>query len=91
MLRHKRDINKVFKLFDDDKTGYITLKNIRRVAKELDETMTEKELKEMIERADSNADGKVTSEYFNNIILGVNTFTAAGILATVLALASRDY
>jgi len=35
----KDDIEKVFKLFDDEKTGFISLKNLRRVAKELGETM----------------------------------------------------
>merc|ERR1739848_263931 len=51
----KEDINKVFRLFDDDKTGTITIQNLRRVAKELGETMTDEELMEMIERADSNS------------------------------------
>ena len=64
----REDIDKVFRLFDDDKTGYISLKNLRRVAKELGETMTEEELMEMIERADSDADGNVTSEDFYNIM-----------------------
>ena len=40
----REDINKVFRLFDDDNTGQITLKNLRRVARELGETMTEEEL-----------------------------------------------
>ena len=29
------DVRKVFNLFDDEKTGYISIKNLRRVAKEL--------------------------------------------------------
>jgi centrin-1 len=62
------DINKVFRLFDDDKSGTITIKNLRRVAKELGETMTDEELMEMVERADSNADGAVTPEDFYNIM-----------------------
>ena len=53
----KEDIYKVFRLFDDDKTGTITIQNLRRVAKELGETMTDEELMEIIERNDSNADG----------------------------------
>jgi Ca2+-binding EF-hand superfamily protein len=36
----KEDIQKVFNLFDDDQTGHITLRNLRRVAKELGETMS---------------------------------------------------
>lgn len=40
----REDINKVFWLFDDDTTGHVTLKNLRRVARELGETMTEEEL-----------------------------------------------
>lgn len=40
----REDINKVFRLFDDDSSGQITLKNLRRVARELGETMTEEEL-----------------------------------------------
>ena len=60
----REDIAKVFKLFDDDGTNTITLKNLRRVARELGETMTDEELTEMIERADSNNDKVVTMEDF---------------------------
>lgn len=38
----REDINKVFNLFDDDQTGHITLRNLKRVAKELGETMSGK-------------------------------------------------
>ena len=40
----KSGINKIFDLFDDDHTGYIASANIRRVAKELGETMNVQEL-----------------------------------------------
>lgn len=36
----REDINKVFNLFDDDQTGHITLRNLKRVANELGETMS---------------------------------------------------
>merc|ERR1711981_650391 len=64
----REDIYKVFKLFDDDGTNTITLKNLRRVARELGETMTDEELQEMIERADSNNDKVVTMDDFYNIM-----------------------
>lgn len=44
----KEDIQKVFNLFDDDQTGHITLRNLRRVAKELGETMSGKLVGEQV-------------------------------------------
>ena len=38
----REDIQKVFNLFDDDQTGHISLRNLKRVAKELGETMSGK-------------------------------------------------
>mmetsp|Transcript_14046 Transcript_14046/g.12019 ORF Transcript_14046/g.12019 Transcript_14046/m.12019 type:complete len:175 (+) Transcript_14046:97-621(+) len=64
----REDIDKVFRLFDDEKSGSISIKNLRRVAQELGETMDDAELNEMIERADSNGDGLVTLDDFYNIM-----------------------
>ena len=41
-------INKIFDLFDDDKTELINLNNLKRVAKELGETMTVEECNKYI-------------------------------------------
>ena len=55
--KESRDgIARIFDLFDDDKSGSINIHNLRRVAKELGETMSAEELKEMLERAASNGD-----------------------------------
>jgi centrin-1 len=70
----REDIQKVFNLFDDDQTGKISLRNLKRVAKELGETMTDAELLEMIERADTDQDGEINAEEFY-AIMTKKTFT----------------
>ena len=64
----KTEILKAFRLFDDDETGFITLENLRRVAKEIGEVMSDKELQEMIEEADRTNDGKVSEDEFLRIM-----------------------
>ena len=46
----------------------IYYQNLRRIAKEIGENIDETELKEMIERADSDGDGYVTFEDFFSIL-----------------------
>jgi Ca2+-binding EF-hand superfamily protein len=70
----REDILKVFNLFDDDQTGKISLRNLKRVAKELGETMSDAELLEMIERADTDADGEISPDEFY-AIMTKKTFT----------------
>lgn len=65
---------KAFRLFDDDNTGKISLKNLKRVARELGETMTDDELQEMIDEADRDGDGEISEEEFVRIMKKTNLF-----------------
>merc|ERR1712070_1369817 len=60
----KDDLLKAFSLIDDDQTGKISLKNLKRVAKELGETMTEDELVEVIAESDKDGDGELSVDEF---------------------------
>jgi centrin-1 len=64
----RANINKIFYLYDDEKTGFISAKNLRRIAQELGENISEEEINELIHRADVDQDGIVSEEEFYTII-----------------------
>ena len=70
----EEDIQKIFNLFDDDESGFITLHNLKRVASELGERIDDAELLEMIERADLDQDGQISPKEFYRIMT-YNTFS----------------
>merc|ERR1712070_861586 len=63
----REDVEKVFKLFDDDNTGKISLFNIRRVARELGENLEDEELEDMLLQADRDGDGELDIDEFYRI------------------------
>lgn len=66
----QEELTKAFKLFDDDDSGKISLRNLRRVARELGENMTDDELRAMIEEFDTDGDGEINLEDFISIMTG---------------------
>ena len=70
----REEMLKAFRLFDDDETGKISFKNLKRVAKELGENMTDDEIAEMIEEADRDGDGEIGEEEFMRIMRKTNLF-----------------
>lgn len=70
----KEEVLKAFRLFDDDNTGKISFKNLKRVARELGENLTDEELQEMIDEADKDGDGEVSQEEFLRIMKKTNLY-----------------
>ena len=68
------EIKKAFRLFDSEEKGKIGFKDLKRVAKELGENMTDEELNEMIEEADRDGDGEISEEDFIRIMKKTNLF-----------------
>jgi len=62
------EIRQAFHLFDDDHTGKISLRNLRRVAEELGENLDDDELTAMIEEFDLDQDGEINEEEFIAIV-----------------------
>jgi Ca2+-binding EF-hand superfamily protein len=54
--------------------GFITFKNLKRVAKELGENLTDEEIQEMIDEADRDGDGQVSEEEFVRIMKKTSLF-----------------
>ena len=70
----REEMLKAFRLFDDDESGKISFRNLKRVAKELVENMTDDEINEMIEEADRDGDGEISEEEFMRIMRKTNLF-----------------
>jgi centrin-1 len=57
----RENIDKIFALFDTDKTGYISVQDLRRIAHELGQELTDQDFNDMIARADEDKDGRISS------------------------------
>lgn len=68
------EMKKAFRLFLDEEGEKITLKHLKKVAKDLGETMTDEELQEMIDEADRDGDGAISEADFIRIMNKTNLF-----------------
>mmetsp|Transcript_5738 Transcript_5738/g.10244 ORF Transcript_5738/g.10244 Transcript_5738/m.10244 type:complete len:184 (+) Transcript_5738:47-598(+) len=57
-------INRIFELFDDDNSGTIDLKKLKRVARELGESLSDEDLEEALKRNSSGGNALLTPEDF---------------------------
>lgn len=68
----KEDWIKAFRVFDDDETGSVSFENLKRVAQELGENMTDEELTEMLHEIDRDQDGVINEEEFLHVMAKCN-------------------
>jgi centrin-1 len=61
-------IDKIFPLYDNEGTGFISVKCLQQVCDNLGITVPEEELQEMITRADLDQDGLVNGDEFYAIL-----------------------
>ena len=64
----REEVEKVFRLFDEERSGYITFRALKRVVGELGEGLSEEEMQEMIDEADRDQDGKISFEEFYRVM-----------------------
>lgn len=62
------EILKAFEMFDCQKVGKISFQDLKRVAEELSENISDEELHEMIREADKNQDSYVDKDEFLEIM-----------------------
>ncbi|XP_020588282.1 caltractin [Phalaenopsis equestris] len=68
----KEELMKAFRIIDQDNNGKISDVDILNIAKELGESFTLTEIREMIDEADRNGDGEVDAEEFMRMMKRAN-------------------
>ncbi|XP_077867089.1 neo-calmodulin-like isoform X2 [Saccoglossus kowalevskii] len=61
------EIREAFRVFDKDTNGYITAKELQYIMTTYGETLPEDEVREMLNQADIDGDGKINYEVLNEI------------------------
>jgi Ca2+-binding EF-hand superfamily protein len=64
----REDIMRIFTLFDDENQGKISFRNLKRVAMEIGENISDDDLRDMIAEADRDGDGALNFEEFYRVM-----------------------
>ena len=70
----EEELRKAFRLYDIDDTGKITFENLKKVADDLKEELTEEEILDMIKEADDDKDGEVSLDEFIKLMKKAKLF-----------------
>ena len=68
------EIDKAFTLFDAEGIGSINVRNLKAIARELGETLSDEELQAMIDEFDKNQDGEIDAAEFRSIMATASAF-----------------
>ena len=70
----EEELSKAFELFDEDGKGKISLRNLRHIAKELGENLSDDELQAMIDEFDGDQDGEISLDEFRGIMASTTLY-----------------
>jgi centrin-1 len=65
----KKEIAAIFKKYDRDNKSYLTIGDFREINQHVKENLDEETLLLMLEKADSNKDGKISFEDFYAVMV----------------------
>ncbi|KAI3892884.1 hypothetical protein MKW92_037485 [Papaver armeniacum] len=68
----KEELMKAFRIIDQDENGKISASDIQRIAKDLGESFTDREIEQMIDEADKDGDHEVNAEEFIRMMRKTN-------------------
>ena len=59
---YEENLKSTFRVFDKDGNGYITRAELKQAMNKIDPTITDEEIDEMLDEADTNKDGRINYE-----------------------------
>ena len=68
----RQELREAFRLYDKEGNGYITTDVLKEIFKELDNTITEDDLDDMIDEIDEDGSGTVDFEEFFGVMTGAD-------------------
>lgn len=65
----KKEVGGIFKKYDRGNKGYVDMNDLREINRQIKENLDDETLRLMLEKADSNNDGRVTFDDFYSVMV----------------------